>query len=174
MAFRQPPIPMSKLTNIHDLLVHSVKDLYSAETQLFKALPKMAKAATDPALKEGFETHLEETKVHAERLEQVAEFLGTSPRGKSCAAMKGLLEEGEETINEEAEPSIKDLALISAAQKVEHYEISGYGSARTLAEALGNQEVVDLLQTTLDEESTTDDQLTATAATIIENIPSAE
>lgn len=158
---------MPKLTNIQELLVHQIKDLYSAETQLVQALPKLAKAATDPTLKEGFETHLEETKVHVERLEQVAELLGATPRGKSCAAMKGLVEEGEETIKEDAETTIKDLALIAAAQKVEHYEISGYGSARALAEALGNDDVADLLQATLDEESATDEKLTDAATTLI-------
>lgn len=165
---------MPELTTLQELLVHSIKDLYSAETQLVKALPKLAKAATDPSLKEGFETHLEETKVHVERLEQVAELLDATPRGKSCAAMKGLVEEGEETIKEEAEPTIKDLALIAAAQKVEHYEISGYGSARALAEAIGNEEVVALLQATLDEESATDEKLTAAATTLISGMPMEE
>jgi len=165
---------MPELTTIEELLIHSIKDLYSAETQLVKALPKMAKAATDPDLKAGFETHLEETQTHVQRLEQVAELLGATPRGKSCAAMKGLVEEGEETIKEEGEPSILDLALIAAAQKVEHYEISGYGSARALAEALGNQDVVDLLQLTLDEESATDEKLTAAAGTIMATVPAVE
>lgn len=158
---------MAKLKTLQDLLVHNIKDLYSAETQLVKALPKMAKASTEPTLVEAFKTHLEETKVHVSRLEQVAELLEASPRGVSCKAMKGLVEEGAETIEEEAEPSIKDLALITAAQKVEHYEISGYGSARALAEALGLQEVVDLLQETLDEEGTTDQNLTALAEQIV-------
>ena len=162
---------MPELTTLEELLVHSIKDLYSAETQLVKTLPKLAKAATDPSLKEGFETHLEETKVHVERLEQVAELLGATPRGKSCAAMKGLVEEGEETIKEEAEPTIKDLALIAAAQKVEHYEISGYGSARALAAAIGNEEVVALLEATLEEESATDEQLTVAATTLISAFP---
>jgi ferritin-like metal-binding protein YciE len=162
---------MAKLNTVHDLLVHSVKDLYNAETQLVKALPKMAKAATDPDLKAGFKTHLEETKVHVERLQQVAELLGTTPRGLTCKAMKGLVEEGAEAIEEEAEPSIKDLALITAAQKVEHYEISGYGSAIALAESLENAEVAELLQTTLDEESATDEKLTAAAQTLLSSAP---
>lgn len=158
---------MAKLNTVQDLLVHSIKDLYSAETQLVKALPKMAKAATDTDLKAGFKTHLEETKGHVERLKAVAELLGTKPTGLTCKAMKGLLEEGEETIEEDAEPSIKDLALITAAQKVEHYEISGYGSAIALAEALENSEVVDLLRETQEEESATDEKLTEVAQTIL-------
>lgn len=162
---------MSKLKSLHDLLVHSVKDLYSAETQLVKALPKMAKAATDPKLVEGFKAHLEETKEHVSRLEKVAELLDASPRGVSCKAMKGLVEEGEETIEEEAEPAIKDLALISAAQKVEHYEIAGYGSAVALAKSIGNTEAAALLQTTLDEEGTTDKKLTALANKIAASVP---
>jgi ferritin-like metal-binding protein YciE len=162
---------MSKLNTLGDLLIHNVKDLYSAETQLVKALPKMAKAATDPDLKKGFDDHLEETKVHVTRLEQVAELLGASPRGLSCKAMKGLVEEGEEAIKEEAEAHIKDLALIAAAQKVEHYEISGYGTARAIAEAVGNKEVVKLLKTTEDEEGATDKKLTAAAEKIMSSAP---
>lgn len=162
---------MAKLNTLEDLLIHEIKDLYSAETQLVKALPKMAKAATDPTLKEGFKTHLEETKVHVERLQQVAELLGATTRGVTCKAMKGLVEEGAETIEEQAEAPIKDLALIAAAQKVEHYEISGYGSARALAESLGLDDVVDLLTTTLDEEAATDEKLTEVSEAIITGAP---
>jgi ferritin-like metal-binding protein YciE len=162
---------MPKLDTLQDLLIHNIKDLYSAETQLVKALPKMAKAATDPDLKAGFEEHLEETKVHVSRLEEVAELLGASPRGLSCKAMKGLVEEGEEAIKEEAEPAIKDLALIAAAQKVEHYEISGYGSARALAESIGNKEIAKILTTTVEEEGATDKKLTAAAEKIISSAP---
>ncbi|MBX3743628.1 MAG: ferritin-like domain-containing protein [Akkermansiaceae bacterium] len=162
---------MSKLNTLGELLIHNVKDLYSAETQLVKALPKMAKAATDPDLKKGFEDHLEETKVHVTRLEQVAGLLGASPRGVSCKAMKGLVEEGEESIKEEAEEHIKDLSLIAAAQKVEHYEISGYGSARALAEVIGNKEVAKLLKTTEDEEGATDKKLTKAAEKIMASAP---
>lgn len=164
---------MSKLNTLEDLLIHEIKDLYSAETQLVKALPKMAKAATSPTLKEGFKTHLEETKNHVERLRQAAELLGASPRGLTCKAMKGLVEEGSEAIEEDAEASIKDLSLITAAQKVEHYEISGYGSACALAECLELDEVFQLLQTTLDEEVATDEKLTGVAETIVENAPRA-
>ncbi len=162
---------MAKLNTLQDLLVHSIKDLYSAETQLVKALPKMAKAASDPDLVEGFKTHLEETKVHVTRLEEVAEILGVTPRGVTCKAMKGLVEEGAETIEEEAEEHIKDLALITAAQKVEHYEISGYGSARALAETLGLKDVAKLLKTTEDEEGATDKKLTAAAENIVSAAP---
>jgi ferritin-like metal-binding protein YciE len=166
-------LPMSELNTIEDLLAHSVMDLYSAETQLVEALPKMAAAATEPALIEAFTSHLEETKVHVVRLEKIADLLGVSPFGLTCQAMKGLLKEGQETIEEEAEPSIKDLALITAAQKVEHYEISGYGSARALAEALANQEVLGILQTTLEEEAGADKILTALAAKIVGGAPTA-
>jgi ferritin-like metal-binding protein YciE len=152
---------MSKLTSLETLLVQEIKDLYSAETQLVKALPKMAKAASNEDLKEGFKGHLEETKVHVERLEEIAKLLDATPRGKVCKAMKGLVEEGAEAVEEEGDPVLRDLALIIAAQKVEHYEISGYGSARTLAEWLGLDDVVTLLQSTLDEEGATDKKLTA-------------
>jgi ferritin-like metal-binding protein YciE len=167
----QPQTNMAKLKTLQDLLVHNLKDLYSAESQLVKALPKMAKAASEPALIEAFKTHLEETKGHVERLKQVGELLGVTPRGVTCKAMKGLVEEGEETIEEEAEPAIKDLALITAAQKVEHYEISGYGSAIALATALGNKDVVALFEATIGEEGKTDKSLTELAAQIIGNAP---
>ena len=154
---------MSKLTSPRDLLVHDLKDLYSAETQLIKALPKMAKAASTPELKQAFTDHLEQTRGHAARLEQIMTILDESPRGKKCKAMEGLVEEGKETIEEDAEPSIKDLALITAAQKVEHYEIAGYGSARTLAELIGESKVAKILQQTLDEEGNADKLLTGIA-----------
>ena len=158
---------MSKLQTLESLLIHEIKDLHSAETQLVKALPKMAKAASESSLRDAFETHLEETKIHVERLEKVAELLGAKPGGKTCKAMKGLVEEGEETIKEEGEPGIKDLALIGAAQRVEHYEISGYGTARAIAEALGQEDVVSLLEETLEEESNTDQLLTSLAEDIM-------
>ena len=163
---------MSGINTIEDLFTESIKDLYSAETQLVQALPKMAKAASTPELSEAFLQHLEETKVHVQRLERVAEIMDFGPHGKSCKAMKGLVEEGAEVIQEEGEPSLKDLALIAAAQKVEHYEISGYGSARAVAELLGEEEVMSLLQATLDEEGTTDKNLTALALGIAEGLPS--
>jgi ferritin-like metal-binding protein YciE len=163
-------IIMSKLNTLEDLLVQEIKDLYSAENQLVKALPKMAKAASDPALKEGIEKHLEETKVHVQRLEQIAELLEASPKGKACKAMQGLVEEGAEILGEDGDDTVKDLAIIGAAQKVEHYEIASYGTARALAESLGMEEVAELLQETLDEEGATDKALTAVAEEISGNV----
>jgi ferritin-like metal-binding protein YciE len=157
---------MSKLNSPRDLLVHELKDLYNAEIQLTKALPKMAKAATDAELKSAFEQHLEETRIHAERLEKIMSQLDETPKGKKCKAMEGLVEEGKEVIDEEAEASIKDLALITAAQKVEHYEIAGYGSARTLAQLIGESRIAKVLQETLDEEGETDKRLTQIAENI--------
>jgi ferritin-like metal-binding protein YciE len=157
---------MSKLNSLEELLAEEIKDLYSAENQLVKALPKVAQAAASPELKEAVKTHLEETKVHVTRLAQISELLGITPRGKICKAMKGLVQEGEEVIEEEGEPSIKDLALITAAQKVEHYEIAGYGSARATAELLGLQDVTELLTMTLEEEGKTDKNLTTLAEQI--------
>lgn len=154
---------MSKLSSPRDLLVHELKDLYSAENQLIKALPKMAKAATSEELKNAFEQHLKETQGHAERLEHIMSQLDETPRGKKCKAMEGLVEEGKEVIEEDADPAIKDLALITAAQKVEHYEIAGYGSARTLAELIGETKIATILQETLDEEGNTDKLLTEIA-----------
>jgi len=132
-----------------------------------KALPKMAKAANDKALKEAFETHLEETKGHVERLKKVADLLGIKPIGKICKAMQGLVEEGGETIEEKGEGVLRDIALIVAAQKVEHYEISGYGSLKTLAGVLGHDDLVELLQTTEDEEGEADKKLTSIAERLL-------
>ena len=157
---------MSKLNSLEDLFVHELKDLHSAESQLLKALPKFAEAATNESLRAAFEEHLSETEEHLTRIEQIMQNFEGSPRGKACKAMQGLIEEGEEIINEDAEPAVKDAALIVAAQKVEHYEISAYGSARAMAEALGQDDVADILGTTLDEESMTDEALTALAQEI--------
>lgn len=157
---------MAKTTSLHDLLIDELKDLYNAETQLTKALPKMAKAANDEALKAGFEEHLDQTHEHIARLDRVMEILEVSPKGKICKAMKGLVAEGEEKIDEDASPAVKDAALIGAAQKVEHYEIAGYGTVRTFAELLGHDEVVSLLQETLDEEAETDRKLTELASSL--------
>ena len=154
---------MAKLTSPRELLVEELKDLYSAENQLIKALPRMAKAATSDELKSAFETHLEQTRVQAGRLEKIMKQLDESPKGKTCKAMKGLIEEGKEVMEEDAEPAIMDLALITAAQKVEHYEIAGYGCARTLAELSGEKKIAAVLQETLDEEGETDKLLTEVA-----------
>jgi ferritin-like metal-binding protein YciE len=151
------------MENLCELLEEQVKDLYSAENQLVKALPKMAKAASTSQLKQAIESHLKETQGHVERLEQVAEQLGTKPTGKTCAGMKGLIEEGKEALEEGEEGPILDAAIIAAAQRVEHYEISGYGTARALAEHLGNSKVAQLFQETLDEEVAADEKLTDVA-----------
>ncbi len=145
---------------LQDLFVDQLRDLYDAETRLIKALPKMAQAAHAPALREAFEEHLEQTRHQAERLEQCFEKLGARSRGKKCYAMKGLIEEGEELMDEDAEPDVMDAGLIGAAQKVEHYEIAAYGTVCTWAQQLGQHECCDLLKQTLREEKATDEKLT--------------
>ena len=157
-----------KLENLQDLLVAELKDLYSAENQLVKALPKMAKAATNRKLRDGFLEHLEQTKGHAERLEKICAQLEVTPRGKKCAAMEGLIEEGSELMKEDAVPAVLDAGLIAAAQKVEHYEIASYGTARTFAKLLGLDDIAKLLQRTLDEEGATDKKLTKLAESEID------
>jgi ferritin-like metal-binding protein YciE len=154
-----------KLASLQDLYVEELRDLYSAENQITKALPKMAKAATAPKLKAAFEEHLEQTKGHVDRLEDIFKKLGKSPSGKTCAAMKGLIEEGSELLEQKdkADPEVLDAGLIAAAQRVEHYEMAGYGTVRTFARQLGEDEAADLLQKTLDEEGETDKKLTALA-----------
>jgi len=154
---------MSKIESPRDLLVHELKDLYSAENQLTKALPRMAKAASSDELKEAFQTHLKQTQEQIARLEKIGKQLGESMKGKKCKAMEGLIAEGKETMEEDAEPVMLDLALIGAAQKVEHYEIAGYGTARTLAEIAGEDDIAEILQETLDEEGETDKLLTEIA-----------
>jgi ferritin-like metal-binding protein YciE len=146
-----------------DLYVEKLKDLYNAEQQILKALPKMVKAASHSELQDAFETHRRQTEGHVQRLEQIFEELGKSATGKMCHGMKGIIEEGAELIKEEAEPGVLDAGLISAAQAVEHYEMAGYGSARTWADELGYEEQVRLLQQTLDEERQTDELLTQLA-----------
>jgi ferritin-like metal-binding protein YciE len=154
-----------KMTNLEDLLVDQLKDLYSAEKQLVKALPKMAKAAHSKDLKKGFEEHLEQTKKQAERIEQIFESQGLngSPKGKKCIGMEGLIKEGEEVMKEDMEADVLDAGLIAAAQKVEHYEIASYGTARTYAQTLGYNQAARMLQQTLDEEARTNEKLTALA-----------
>ncbi len=157
---------MSKVETFDDLMRHELSDLYSAEKQLTKALPKMAKAATDPVLKKGFETHLQETEGQIEILEQVFEELGVKPERITCEAMKGLVEEGKEAIDEIEAGPLLDCALIVAAQKVEHYEIAGYGSMCTLAEQMGLTKVKSLLGKILEQEKATDEKLTKAAMKI--------
>jgi ferritin-like metal-binding protein YciE len=156
--------------SLQDLFTEELKDLYSAEKMLIKALPKMAKAASNEELRQGFEEHLEQTKGHVNRLEQIFERLETSPRGTKCKAMEGLIEEGKEVIEQKAEPAVRDAVLIGAAQKVEHYEIAGYGTARTHATLLGDEEAAQLLQETLDEEAETDKKLTQLAESAINDM----
>jgi Mn-containing catalase len=155
---------------LDELLVDELRDLLSAESQLVKALPKMAKAANDPKLKVAFQKHLQETKGHVDRLKQAFELLGEKPRAKHCKGMEGLIAEGQEKIDEsgEKDESATDLALVGAAQKVEHYEISGYGTLRNLAEHLGKKKVARLLQQTLLEEEKTDALLTKLSPSILE------
>jgi ferritin-like metal-binding protein YciE len=148
------------------LYVEELKDLYSAETQLVKALPKMAKAATSEPLQTGFTAHLEQTKGHVSRLEEIFQALGESPKGKKCKGMEGLIKEGAELIEEEPAPEELDAGLISAAQRVEHYEIAGYGCVSTYAKLLGEEEAVSLLRQTLEEEKETDEKLTELAENI--------
>src|SRR5882672_7260938 len=152
-----------EMNSLQDLFIHDLKDLYNAETQLTKALPKMAKAANDPDLKQAFQTHLAETEMQVQRLEQIFEELDESPKGKKCKAMEGLIEEGKELMEEDAQPAVMDAGLIGAAQKVEHYEIAGYGTVRTYAQMLGNDQAARLLQQTLEEEGNTDKKLNALA-----------
>jgi ferritin-like metal-binding protein YciE len=162
-------------TTLTDLLLNEMRDLLDAEEQLLKALPKMKEAAFSPELRDAFGAHTEQTKNHVERLKQAFRALSTTPQGKHCRAMEGLIEEAEELLGEQedADPVIFDAGLITAAQKVEHYEIAGYGSARTFARRLGATEVEKLLQQTLDEEAQTDRQLTEIAEGAV-NIEAAE
>lgn len=152
--------------NLRDLLVEELKDLYSAENQLVKALPKMAKAASDKKLQDAFKSHLQETRGHVKRLEQVCKQLGVSPKGKKCNGMEGLITEGRELMAEDAEPEVLDAGLISAAQRVEHYEMAGYGTVRTYAKLLGEDAAAHLLQQTLDEEGKANHKLTSLAESI--------
>lgn len=155
-----------QLETLRELYTDELKDLYSAENQILKALPKMIKAATSSDLKAGFQEHLEQTKEHVARLEKIFKRLGTSPKGKKCKGMEGVIEDGKELMEEDAEPEVMDAGLIGAAQHVEHYEIAGYGCVRTYAELLGNDDDAKLLQMTLDEEKETDAKLTALAQNI--------
>lgn len=155
------------LATLHDLYVDELKDLYNAENQILKALPKMAKAASAPKLAAAFNDHLAETKVHIERLETIFKQLDSSPKGKKCKAMEGLLAEGQDLMAQDVDPSVLNAALIAAAQRVEHYEMAGYGCVRTYARLLGEEQAADLLQETLDEEGATDKKLTELAETVI-------
>ncbi len=155
-----------KLETLKDLYIHELKDLYSAENQIIKALPKMVKAASNPKLAAGFKKHLEESKAHAARLEKILKSHGESTRGPKCKGMEGVLKEGQDMIEEDADEDVRDAGLITAAQRVEHYEMAGYGTARTYANLLGDKANAKVLQKTLDEEGATDKKLTKLAETI--------
>jgi ferritin-like metal-binding protein YciE len=156
-----------KLDSLKKLYVEELRDLYNAENQLLKALPKMAKGAASDELKQAFEDHLEQTKEHVVRLDEIFDRLGEKPTGKTCKAMKGLIEEGSEMLDQDGEESVIDAGLIGAAQRVEHYEIAAYGTVRTFANLLGEEEAADLLQQTLDEEGETDKALNELAEEIV-------
>jgi ferritin-like metal-binding protein YciE len=156
-----------QMQNLEDLLKEDLKDVLHAENQIVKALPKMIKKTSHPELKEAMSVHLEETKGHVERVEQVMELLGMPVRGKTCKAMQGIIEEGKEVMEEDAEDDVMDAALIGAAQKVEHYEIATYGTLCTYAELLGLREAKRLLGQNLEEEKVTDQKLTALAEEVI-------
>ncbi|MBV9574159.1 MAG: ferritin-like domain-containing protein [Acidobacteriales bacterium] len=155
-----------KENSLRELYIEQLRDLYSAENQLIKALPKMAEAATSDELRSGFEEHLEQTREHAQRLETIFESLGEKPSGEKCKGMEGLIKEGSEVIDGDFEEEVKDAGLIAAAQRVEHYEIAGYGCVRTYAELLEENEAVELLEETLEEEKETDQKLTQLAENI--------
>jgi len=153
---------------MQELLLDEVKDLYDAEKQLVRALPKFAKAASDPELGEAFQNHLEQTREHVERLDRVFEMLGQKAKGKPCKGMKGLVEEGSEVIGEDREDVAADAAIIGAAQRVEHYEMAAYGTARSLAQSIGMKDAAELLQQTLTEEGETDKKLTQIAKRLLQ------
>lgn len=156
-----------KIKTLHDLYLEQLHDLYSAETQLVDALPKMAKAASNVQLKTAFTEHLTQTKGHVQRLEQIFTQLGEDTKGPTCKGMQGLISEGEEMIKTKGEPAAIDAGLIAAAQRVEHYEMAGYGCVRTYAKQLGEKHGQQLLQMTLDEEGATDQKLTKLAEEVI-------
>ena len=162
-----------QLKSLDDLLVHELQDIYHAEGQITKALPKMIKAATHPELRTAFEEHLQQTEGQIERLERVFELLGVPAKGKRCEGMAGIIAEGQKALEEHASSDVRDAALIAAAQKVEHYEIASYGCVATYAELLGYDQVHELLGQNLDEEETTDERLSDLAESVI-NIEAAD
>ncbi|MGA8035814.1 MAG: ferritin-like domain-containing protein [Candidatus Acidiferrales bacterium] len=157
---------MAQQETFRDLYIEQLRDIYNAEQQLIKALPKMAKASTSDELRGGFEEHLQQTRGHAQRLEQIFQALGEKPTGMKCKAMEGLVEEGGEAIDSDYEGEVKDAALIAAAQRVEHYEMAAYGTAKAFAELLGQSDAVSLLNETYGEEKETDEKLTQLSTTI--------
>jgi ferritin-like metal-binding protein YciE len=164
---------MAEMNTLMDALVDEVRDLYHAEKQLLKALPKMAKAASSDELRDALQTHLGETENQVSRLEQVFELLEEKPRTKTCAGMAGIIEEGSDALKEDAEPAVLDAMIIASAQRAEHYEMAAYGTAAAWAEGLGLSEVAELLRDTLEEEKATDEKLTALAEAGINDAASA-
>jgi ferritin-like metal-binding protein YciE len=152
-----------EFNSLDELFVHELKDLYDAEHRLIEALPQMAEAASSPDLKQAFTTHLQETQGHVRQLEQVFQQLGTEPERQACKAMKGIIDEGSDMLSAKGDDKVRDAALIASAQRAEHYEIAGYGTARTFAQQLGHQNIVPILQQILDEEGATDKKLSAMA-----------
>jgi ferritin-like metal-binding protein YciE len=152
-----------KLNSLRDLLIEELRDLYNAEEQLVSALPKMAEAASSTELRSAFEHHLEETRGHVSRLENIFKNIDEESSGETCEAMKGLIKEGETLVKAEGEPDVRDAGLIGAAQRVEHYEMAGYGTARSLAKRLGENQMAEILQQTLDEEGEANKKLTSIA-----------
>ena len=152
-----------KLDSLRDLLIEELRDLYNAETQLVDALPKMAEAATSQELKSAFQHHLEETRGHVSRLDRIFQQISEKSAGETCEAMKGLIKEGETLVKAEGNPDVRDAGLIGAAQRVEHYEMAGYGTARSLARRLGEDQVAETLQQTLNEEAKANEKLTSIA-----------
>lgn len=155
-----------KVDTVEKLLLNELRDLHSAENQITRALPKMAKTATSDELRNAFETHLKETEGQIERLDRVFEILGKTSSGKTCQGIKGIIEESSETMNETVKGSVCDAAMIAGAQRVEHYEMAAYGTVRTLAQIMGRKEIADLLQQTLNEEGNADHKLTQIALKI--------
>jgi ferritin-like metal-binding protein YciE len=160
-----------KVESLQDLYAEQLRDLYDAENQLIKALPKMAKAASTPELRNAFEEHLDQTRGHAQRIETIFEGMGEKAKGQKCKAMEGLVKEGSEVIEEDMPKGVKDAALIAAAQRVEHYEIAGYGCVRTYANLLGDSEAATLLEQTLEEEKEADELLGGIAEKVNVEIP---
>ena len=174
LASRLPLPGMAKIQTLQDIFIDQLKDLYSAETQITKALPKLAKAANSPDLKKGFELHLTQTKEHVNRIAKICAELKVKPTGKTCEATKGLVKEGAEAIEDKATPEAKDVMLIAAAQRVEHYEMAGYTSAISLAKALDLTSAVKALSLTLSEEVATDAKLAKANTTALPKVASSE
>lgn len=162
-----------EFNNLNDLFVQQLKDLYDGEMQLTEALPLMAEAATSSQLKNAFQSHLRETQGHVQRLEQVFRAINQEPKRESCPAMKGMIKEGNDVMKAKGDPNVRDAALIAAAQRVEHYEMAGYGSVRTFAHQLGRDDLAQILQQTLNEEGEADKKLTAIAESSVNQMASA-